>query len=601
MRSRRASLFEVSRWALGYALCRWAALLGVIGAMLVKAGLDVLKPWPMVFLVDHVLQGRVLPAWAARLVEQLPGPATAPYLIGWSVGATVALFLLSWAAGLASTYANISLGQRMVYDLAADLYARLQKLSLRFHARRAVGDNIRRVTGDCAALSIIVKDGLLPVASAAISLVSMFVIMWRVNPLLAFMALAVVPCMILVFRGYAGPMLDRSYRQQELEGRIYSEVEQTFSGLAIVQAFGREDLNDARFRQCTASALHATLDLTNVQLQFKMLMGLTTALGTAAILWFGTQQGLAGTMTVGTILLFLSYLGSLYTPLESVMYISSTIQGAAGSVQRVWEILELESDVKDKPGAVTLESVKGNILIENVTFGYEVNRPVLRGVSLEINPGETVALVGPTGAGKTTLAALLPRFFDPWGGRITLDGRDVRDVQLKSLRGHVALVLQEAFLFPLSISENIAYGQPHASVALIEAAARAAGAHEFVSRLPRGYQTVIGERGATLSGGERQRLAIARALLKDAPILILDEPTSALDAETEAALVETLRKLSAGKTTLIIAHRLSTVRYATRIVVLSEGRIVETGAHEQLLAAQGHYARLYRMQTEGNA
>jgi ATP-binding cassette, subfamily B, bacterial len=580
-----------------YALRRSGALVAVVLAMLAKTGIEVLKPWPMVFLVDHVLQGRVLPAWAARLVESLPGPATTSYLIGWSVLATVVLFLLSWAIGLAFTYAGISLGQRMVYDLAADLFGRLQQLSLRFHARRSVGDNIRRVTGDCNAVSTIVKDGLLPVGSGVVSLVAMFLVMWLVNPALTVLAVSVVPFMILIFRAYAQPMLERSYRQQEAEGRIYSLVEQTFSGLAIVQAFGREDWNDRQFKRCTGDALAASLELINVQLRFKVLMGSITALGTAGVLWIGARQAMAGELTVGAILLFISYLGALYAPIESVMYTSSTIQSAGGSAQRVWEILDMETDVRDKPGAIPLGRAHGHILIENVSFGYELNRPVLRGVSLDITPGKAVALVGATGAGKTTVAALIPRFFDPWEGRVLVDDHDVRDVQLRSLRQNVGLVLQEPFLFPLTMAENIAYGQSTATMAQIEAAARAAGAHDFITRLPQGYQTVVGERGATLSGGERQRLSIARALLKDAPILILDEPTSALDAETESALLTTLQQLSAGRTTLIIAHRLSTVRHADQIVVLDEGRIAETGTHDQLLAARGRYARLYELQT----
>ena len=594
---RRATITAVCFWAMRYAGRRWGALFGVGATMFARAGLDVLKPWPMVFLVDHILQGHMMPAWAQEMVQRLPGPATTDYLIGWSVAATVVLFLLSWAISLLMTYTGISLGQRMVYDLAADLFARLQKLSLRFHARRSVGDTIRRVTADCASVATIVKDGMLPVLSAFVTLIAMFTVMWRVNPTLTLLAVAVVPYMILVFRAYAKPMLDESYRQQEFEGRIYTTVEETFSALAVVQAFGREDWNDRYFKRCTGEALTATLSLTNVQLRFKVLIGLATALGTAGILWIGARQAMAGEVTVGAILLFLSYLGALYTPIESVMYTSSTIQGAAGSVQRVWEIEDIEPDVRDKPGAPALSRLRGQITIENVTVGYELNRPVIRGLSLDIAPGTTVALVGPTGAGKTTVAGLVPRFFDPWEGRVLIDGHDVRDVQLRSLRRNVGLVLQELFLFPLSVAENIAYGQPEATMAEIEAAAKAAGADDFVRRLPRGYHTVIGERGTTLSGGERQRLSIARALLKNAPILILDEPTSALDTETEAALLVTLRQLSAGRTTLIIAHRLSTVRHADAIVVLNEGCIVETGTHDQLLAAGGQYARLYNMQT----
>jgi ATP-binding cassette subfamily B protein/subfamily B ATP-binding cassette protein MsbA len=305
---------------------------------------------------------------------------------------------------------------------------------------------------------------------------------------------------------------------------------------------------------------------------------------------------LDGQFSIGAILLFLSYLGSLYAPLEAVMYSTSTIQGAAGSAQRVREVLDARREVTDRPNAAALPAARGQVVLEGVTFGYEAGRPALRDVSLEVRPGETIALVGATGAGKSTLVSLLPRFVDPWQGRVLVDGRDVREVTLKSLRSQIGIVLQEPFLFPLTIGENIAYGRPHATLAEIEAAARAAKAHEFIARLPEGYETVIGERGATLSVGQRQRLSIARALLKNAPILILDEPTSALDAETEQAMLDALQHLTRDRTTFIIAHRLSTVRRAHRIVVLHEGRIVETGTHDQLLAARGAFARFHSLQ-----
>jgi len=302
-------------------------------------------------------------------------------------------------------------------------------------------------------------------------------------------------------------------------------------------------------------------------------------------------------LSLGTILAFLAYLGSLYAPLESIMYTSSTIQGASGSARRVLEVLNTENFVTDRPGAISLSPVRGIVRFENVTFGYLPDRPVLRNISLEVSPGETLALVGETGAGKSTLVSLIPRFFDPTEGQVLVDGHDVRGLRLKTLRRNVALVLQEPFLFPISIAENIAYGCPHASLREIEAAAEAANAHEFIKHLPEGYNTVVGERGATLSGGERQRISIARALLKDAPIVIFDEPTSALDVETESSLLEALERLTRARTTFIIAHRLSTIRKAGRVIVLKEGRIVESGAPAELLAQGGIFARFQALQS----
>jgi ATP-binding cassette, subfamily B, bacterial len=485
-------------WALRYAVRRTGPLAVSLSTMLMKAGLDVLKPWPMVFLIDYVLRQKSMPEWIARIVQTLPGDHSAPQLVGWAVLTTVILFLLGWAVNVATAYANISLGQRMTYDLAADLFTKLQQLSLRFHASKSVGDSIRRVTADCAAVSTIVKDALLPVFSSVVTLIAMFSVMWRIDQQLTLLAVAVAPYMMIVFRFYAKPMFDRSYAQQEAEGRIYEVVEQTFAAMPVVQAFSREQANDERFRTTIGQTMTTTLAATRVNMQFKFLIGLATALGTAGILWIGTQHALRGDLSVGAIVLFLSYLGSLYAPLEAIMYTTSTIQGASGSARRVMEILESESEVRDRPGAIALPKPRGEVRFDNVTFGYETDRPVLRGIDFNAVPGQTIALVGATGAGKSTLVSLIPRFADPWQGRVLIDGHDLRDVTLKSLRAQVAVVLQEPFLFPLTVAANIAYGRPNISPSDIIAAAKDANAHEFIERLPHQYDTVIGERGDPL-------------------------------------------------------------------------------------------------------
>ncbi len=578
---------------LRYARPYRGGLTAMLGAMLLDVLLNLARPWPLKVLIDNVIGSHRTPAWLAAL----PGASGKHGLLAWVVAAEVAIFLFGTVTGMVSTLLSLKLGQRMTWALAQDLFRHLQRLSLLFHARRAVGDLIERVTTDTYSVDTLLTGALLPVVQAIFTLATVFAIMWALEWRLTLLALAVVPLIVVTVRFLGRPIKDRSREQRDAEGRMAAVVEQTLGAIPAVQAYTRERVQEQRFQRHAEETIGAYVRATFAGMWFQLFTGLALALGTAAVLYVGGALALEGSLTAGTIVVFLSYLGSLYEPIEALSQTVQTVQNAAAETDRVMEILEIEPAVRDAPGAIAAP-LDGTVSYEQVTFGYERGVPVLSDVSLSVSPGEVLAIVGPTGAGKTTLAGLLVRFFDPWAGRVTIGGRDIRGLTLQSLRSQIALVLQDAFIFPTTIAENIALGRPGARPEEIEQAARDARAHEFIERLPGGYESVVGERGATLSGGERQRLAIARAFLKDAPLLILDEPTSALDARTEGMLVEALERLMQGRIAIVIAHRLSTIRRAAKILVLDRGRVVEQGNHDELLSTGGLYGSLYRQQMQ---
>jgi ATP-binding cassette subfamily B protein/subfamily B ATP-binding cassette protein MsbA len=560
--------------------------------MLIGDVLNLLKPWPLKLIIDYVLKGRPFPDVVSP-IGSLPGGSSPVVLLGWLSAGTVMIFIASKAANIAQGYVRDGVGTRIVYNLGSNIFDRLQRLSFRFYGRKRAGDLVRRVLIDSDCVRELVMDAFYPALTATVNLGLMFTVMWKLDSSLALLAIFVAPLHVFFIRLFNRPMIERTYQHEQLEGEMMALAEQTLTAIPVVQAFGREEYEDKRWQKLSKSTLQAYKRTLLSEILFKLGVSGTTALGTAVVMVLGGIHVIEGSLTIGSLIVFISYVASLYGPMETLSYISYRYASAAAKARRVLQVLRTDEEVCDasdaKPLPVPPNGVKGYVRLEGVTFGYEADQPVLQNVTVHGSPGEIVALVGPSGAGKSTLVSLILRLFDPWRGRVTIDGMDARHVKLSSLRANVALVFQEPFLLPLTVAENICYGHFRANREDIVAAAATANAHQFIQELPKGYDTLIGERGATLSGGQKQRLAIARALLKNAPILILDEPTSALDAEAEAQLLKALERLKEGRTTFIIAHRLSTIKKSDRIVFLDKGKVVEMGTEQELVENSDHY------------
>jgi ATP-binding cassette subfamily B protein/subfamily B ATP-binding cassette protein MsbA len=552
-------------------------------------GLEMLKPWPLKIVIDYVVTDSPAPWVALRGLT----PAA---LLAVAVGGMVAIYVLLGAVSVANNYTTISIGQGMVNDLRSQLYAHLQRLSLAFHTTASVGDLIYRVTADTYSIQTLAMNGLFPILAAALLLGGMFIVMVRIDVTLTLIALAVCPLLLLAIAGMNRRMTAIAMQARERESAVYQHVQRSMGAIKVVQAFSREaDEHRAFVTQSTAS-LRSNLRLYTFQTAYGAATNIVIAGGTALVVWVATQQVWAHRLSVGDMVVFVSYLASLYGPLNSIIQTLGMVQGAKAGVLRVFAVLDTASPVPDGTREFATGGTGATVEFAGVTFRYTPERDTLRGISLRAEAGQAIAIVGATGAGKSTLVSLIPRFYDVTGGALRINGVDVRELRLESLRRQISIVLQPPMVFPLSVRENIAYSLPSASDADIERAARLAQAHAFIERLPLGYDTVIGEAGVTLSEGERQRLTIARALLRNAPILILDEPTSSVDAATEAAIMEGLNALMAGRTTFVIAHRLSTVRRADVILVLLDGAIAEQGSFDELVARRGAFYALYAQQ-----
>jgi ATP-binding cassette, subfamily B, bacterial len=571
-------------------------LIAIFALTLLAAGLAAVQPWPMKLLIDHVLGTTPVPEAIKEIMAFFSSDSTATTLLALIVLGGLILFVISAAVDAILTWAWTVAGRRMVFDLAEDLFARFQRRSLLFHKRNAVGDTMSRITTDTWCMYQLTDTVVFAPFHALLTMAGMVFLMAQLDGTLTLLAVAIAPFMVGASFLLGKPLRAAAKLKREIESRIQSHIQQTLTGIPVVQAFGQEERENLSFQKFASEAIRSQQRGALLGSVNSLTSGLITTLGSGVILWVGARHVLGGSLSIGSILVFLVYLNALHAQIKIFANLYTALQGLSASVNRVVEALDAAPEIAEKPTAHALPSLRGAVQFENLWAGYDPDRPVLKNISLDVRPGETIAIVGATGVGKTTLVNLIPRFADPWQGRVLVDGCDVRNVQLKTLREQIAIVLQEPFLFPISVAENIAYGKPGASRSEIERAAHAANAHQFISALPNGYDTVIGERGGTLSGGERQRIAIARALLRNPPILILDEPTSALDAHTERQIIDALRQLMKDRTTFVIAHRLSTVRRADRIIVLKDGEIVETGTHQELLASRGHYARLHDVQ-----
>jgi ATP-binding cassette subfamily B protein len=590
-KTQRAGSFRLS----GLLFPHWKALLGGTIAVIGVSAANLLDPWPLKIVIDNVLRPRRTHGWLNHLVLSVAGQDRFAIL---KLAAIAALAIACFGAvcSYAEKYLTTSVGQWVMHDLRRMLYSHIQRLSLAYHDHKKTGDLISRATTDIDAIQSFVTSGLLGALINSLTLIGMVVVMFYINWLFTLIALSVTPVLFAVVFTYTRRIKKASREVRKKEGEIVSVLQETLSSIRVIRAFAREDYEQRRLEEESLESVEITLRARSLKAKLVPLVEIIVAAGTSMVLWFGARMVLDGTLSAGSLIVFVLYIGKMYKPMQEISKMTDAYSKAAVGYERIREVLETDGEVKDLAGARRAPPFAGRIEFDRVSFSYEPNVPVLRDISFAIQPGQVAALVGPTGAGKSTIISLVPRFYDPDRGMVKIDGHDIRRFQQKSLRQQMSFVLQETLLFHGTVWNNIAYGKPDATRAEILRAAELANAHEFIAKMPDGYNTIVGERGVTLSGGQRQRIAIARAVIRNTPILILDEPSSGLDAGSEKLVFDALDKMMEGKTSIVIAHRLSTIRRADVIFVVQEGRIVESGKHEDLLHSGGLYAELYELQ-----
>jgi ABC-type multidrug transport system fused ATPase/permease subunit len=586
----------VFRWAFSYirAYTRRIAALAVLSTA--EIALRVLSPWPIKAIIDSVFASTPLPGWVLGLGIVIPSfdQTSRGHLLGLIVLIGFAVQVAHQVVLMVHGRVQVTTAQRMVRHLRAKLFTHLQGLALSHHSRTPTGDAVHRLEADARCLDQIVFRGIFPSVFSAATLLVMFVVLIRINLPLALLSISIVPPLYVWLRYYSRRMAPLADRARELDSRLAERLYESFSTIRLVKSHAREDFESERFAGVARENMQAWISVGRRSTVFSIVVSLLTIIGSSLVLLFGGLAVLQGRITPGTLLLVLAYLGFVYGPLSAIANTTNEMQQAFASARRVRAAFALAPEGDDAPNARRARGLRGEIVFDQVCFEYEPGRPVLQDVSFSARPGEMIALVGPSGGGKSTLVSLIPRFYERTAGRILIDGIDVREYQLRSLRQSVALVLQEAVVMAGTVTDNIRYGRLTATDAEVERAAGAANAHEFIMRMPFGYESNLGEAGQGLSGGQKQRLSIARAFLKDAPVVILDEPTAALDTLSERLVIDAVKRLRAGRTTFVIAHRLSTVREADRIMLLDQGRMVAGGTHEELLDASPLYREMSR-------
>jgi ATP-binding cassette subfamily B protein len=564
-------------------------------AVLGEAATDLLEPWPLKIVFDYVFGTKHMPSWMSGLIGSTFG-LTKVAILHFAVLAVIVIAVGGALSSYAEKYLTTSVGQWVMHDLRRVLYHHIQRLSLAYHDQKSTGDLISTVTADIDSIQDFISQALLGIVVNILTLVGMLAVMFYLNWRFTLIALSITPFLFAVVYTYTRRIKQASRALRKKEGEVVSVVAEVLSSIRVVKAFAREDYEEERLAQRSLENVETALKARSLKAKLAPVVQVIVAIGTCLVLWYGVNLVLTNQMTSGSLLVFLLYLGKMYKPMRDLSKMTDTMSKAAVGYERIHQVIETENEVRNLPGARKAPNLKGEIEFDHVSFGYDKAYPTLTDVNLHVAPGQLAALVGPTGAGKSTITGLIGRFYDPQKGVVKIDGEDVRNYKMKSLRRQMSFVLQETLLFRAPVWQNIAYGKPEATREEILRAAKLANADEFISRMPQQYDTMVGEKGVTLSGGQRQRIAIARAVIRNSPILILDEPTSGLDAASEELVFEALGRLMEGRTTIVIAHRLATIRRADVIFVIDRGTIVERGTYEQLLAAGGLFAKLHEIQ-----